>query len=672
MSKGLYRRLAFTNIRNNKRFYLPYLLTGMITVVMFYIMFALTGSKRWGEIPGGNDIKMIMNFGKGVIGFFAVIFLFYTNSFLMKRRKKELGIYNILGMEKRHISRILAHETGFTAVIVILGGLITGILFNKLMCMVLYKLMGYSAGIDFYVSKEGILWSILLFVGIYILTFIYDLLQVKLANPIELLQGSNVGEREPKTKMIMAVLGCICLGVGYGIAITTENPIEAFTMFFVAVILVIVGTYLIFTAGSIAFLKMLRRKKSYYYRTRHFTSVSGMLYRMKQNAVGLSNICILSTMVLVVISSTVCLYWGKEDMLKERYPMDVEIYGYAKEVSEENQIMEAVKQAASESGRRIRGKMAYAELSFATLEKNGEFILDKELVHTVENMDNVTGFTVLTREGYQTIYGEEMPELDDNEVELLTLQKGAKNKKDQIIIGGREFQVRDTKYVQDDSADLSGIMNQFYYIVVNDNEDMKGFYQLQEEVYEEAGSFIVQYYRVNLDGSEKEKRECYSKIQERLAEIPSPFETGIKTQCRQIQKDHYHAMFGGFFFLGLFLGTMFLMITVLIIFYKQVSEGYEDKDRFAIMEKVGMSSAEVKASIRSQVRTVFLLPILMASIHIAAAFPMIRRLLLMFGFTNTRLFAFCVTGTILVFLVIYLLVFMQTSRIYYKIVGEQI
>lgn len=671
MSRGLYRRLAFTNIRNNKRFYFPYLLTGIVTVVMFYIIYALTGNDGLKQMPGGGDIQMIMGFGKGVIGFFAVIFLFYTNSFLMKRRKKELGIYNILGMEKRHISRILAYETMFTAVIVILGGLATGILFNKLMCMFLYKLMGYGAGIDFYISREGICWSIFLFLGIYILTFIYDLLQVKLANPIELLQGSNVGEREPKTKILMAVLGGICLGIGYYIAITTKNPIEAFTMFFVAVILVIVGTYLIFTAGSIAFLKMLRRKKSYYYRTKHFTSVSGMIYRMKQNAVGLSNICILSTMVLVVVSSTVCLYWGREDMLRERYPMDVNIYGYTKEVSEENQIMEIVKQAVSESGRRIRGTMDYAELQFVTVEKNGEFVLDKGFFQTTRDMDDLMSFTVLTREGYQTIYGESMPELGDNEVELLTLQKDKKYKKDQIVIGGCEFQVRDAKYVKDDSEELESIMGQVYFIVVNDNEDMERFFRLQEEVYQENASSIIQYYRVNLDGSEKEKRECFTNIEKHLAEIPSPFDTEIRSECRQVERDKYGTMFGGFFFLGLFLGSMFLMITVLIIFYKQISEGYDDKERFVIMKKVGMSKAEIKGTIRSQVRTVFLLPIIMASIHVAAAFPMIRRLLLMFNFANTKLFALCFAGTILVFLVIYLLVFMQTSRVYYKIVGEQ-
>lgn len=673
MSSGLYRKLAFTNIKNNKRFYFPYLLTGILTVVMFYIIFALTGNEGLGKMPGSRDVQMIMGFGKGVIGFFSVIFLFYTNSFLMKRRKKELGIYNILGMEKRHISRILAYETLFTAVIVIGGGLVTGILFNKLMNMLLYKLMGYSTGIDFYISKEGILWSVVLFVGIYILTFIYDLLQVKLANPIELLQGDSAGEREPKTKMLMAVLGCICLGIGYGIAITTKNPIEAFAMFFVAVILVIIGTYLIFTAGSIALLKMLRRKKSYYYQTRHFTSVSGMIYRMKQNAVGLANICILSTMVLVVISSTVCLYWGEEDMLKERYPMDISMYGDAREILEDDQVMEVVKQTAVECGRKIRGKQEYVQLSFSAIEQNGKYLLDNEQLESISGMNEAVGFTVLTREGYETIYHEEIPELKDNELEILTFQKSEEQNQNQIVIGDCEFQVRDTKQVEDDNGDdMVGIMDQYFYLVVNDNEDLERFFRIQEEAYQENASLIRHYYQLDLDGSEEEKKACFEKIEERLTQISSSFENGILCWSRQTQRESYRVMFGGFFFLGLFLGAMFLMITVLIIFYKQISEGYEDKNRFAIMEKVGMSREEVKATIRSQVRTVFLLPIIMASIHVAAAFPMIRRLLTMFGFSNTMLFVGCVVGTILVFLVIYLLVFMQTSRIYYKIVGEQV
>ena len=286
----MYTKLAITNIKNNRQFYFPYLLTGIITVAMFYIMCALESNPGIQSMPGAKDLGLILRLGIGVIGIFAVIFLFYTNSFIIKRRKKELGIYNILGMEKRHIAKILSKEAFFTAIIAIGGGLVTGVLFHKLSCMLLYRMIGFNGGITFSFSKKGVMITAILFAIVYLLTYIYDLFQVQLANPIELLQSGNKGEREPKTKAIMAVLGVLCLGTGYFIAITTKNPIKALTLFFVAVILVIIGTYLLFTAGSIALLKILRRNKGYYYQTKHFTSVSGMIYRMKQNAVGLANI----------------------------------------------------------------------------------------------------------------------------------------------------------------------------------------------------------------------------------------------------------------------------------------------------------------------------------------------------------------------------------------------
>ena len=402
MSKGLFSKLAVTNIKNNKQFYVPYLLTGILTVGMFYIMCALAGNKGIEHMSGARDLQMILNLGIGVIGIFSVIFLFYTNSFIIKRRKKELGIYSILGMEKKHIAGILFRETLFTMLISVGGGLVTGIVFNKLLTMLLCAMMKFETQIKFYVSTSGILWTAILFVGIYLLTYIYDLLQIKLANPIELLQGGHTGEKEPKTKAIMAILGVICLGAGYYIAITTKNPLQALTLFFVAVILVIVGTYLLFTAGSIALLKILRKNKRYYYQTKHFTSVSGMIYRMKQNAVGLSNICILSTMVLVVVSTTVSLYVGVNDVLKQRFPRDISIYGYYEgtEVPEENSIVPVVEQAVKESGRKMRNQVSYLELDFAALRKGDAYVMDaKDL--SVLAMEDMTTFSILTRAAFR-------------------------------------------------------------------------------------------------------------------------------------------------------------------------------------------------------------------------------------------------------------------------------
>lgn len=664
----MYTKLAITNIKNNRQFYFPYLLTGIITVAMFYIMCALESNPGIQSMPGAKDLGLILRLGIGVIGIFAVIFLFYTNSFIIKRRKKELGIYNILGMEKRHIAKILSKEAFFTAIIAIGGGLVTGVLFHKLACMLLYRMIGFNGGITFSFSKKGVMITAILFAIVYLLTYIYDLFQVQLANPIELLQSGNKGEREPKTKAIMAVLGVLCLGTGYFIAITTKNPIKALTLFFVAVILVIIGTYLLFTAGSIALLKILRRNKGYYYQTKHFTSVSGMIYRMKQNAVGLANICILSTMVLVAVSTTVSLYVGVEDIMKERYPNEINISAYYDTgAPAEDSIAPIVEKSVKESGRKIRHEEDYLELYFAAIKDQGQYSLDKEKVKTAG--DRVSGFVVLTREDCKKKYNEEIPELAENEVALFTIKK---TDMDTLVLENRSYHVKEIKQFQntEDFETIADIMDEYYYVIVNDVQDMERLWQLQKEIYQENSSSISRQVRVDIDGDSEQKKECFENIKTALG--PEQAKARILIDSRQSNLDEFYQIYGGFLFLGLFLGILFLMITVLIIFYKQISEGYDDKERFSIMETVGMSNDEVKATIRSQVRTVFFLPILMAAVHVGMAFPMIKRLLSLFGLSNTALFAGCMAGTILVFTLIYLLVFLKTSKTYYKIVGGQV
>lgn len=664
----MYTKLAITNIKNNRQFYFPYLLTGIITVAMFYIMCALESNPGIQSMPGAKDLGLILRLGIGVIGIFAVIFLFYTNSFIIKRRKKELGIYNILGMEKRHIAKILSKEAFFTAIIAIGGGLVTGVLFHKLACMLLYRMIGFNGGITFSFSKKGVMITAILFAIVYLLTYIYDLFQVQLANPIELLQSGNKGEREPKTKAIMAVLGVLCLGAGYFIAITTKNPIKALTLFFVAVILVIIGTYLLFTAGSIALLKILRRNQGYYYQTKHFTSVSGMIYRMKQNAVGLANICILSTMVLVAVSTTVSLYVGIEDIMKERYPNEINISAYYDTgAPAEDSIAPIVEKSVKESGRKIRHEEDYLELYFAAIKDQGQYSLDKEKVKTAG--DRVSGFVVLTREDCKKKYNEEIPELAENEVALFTIKK---TDMDTLVLENRSYHVKEIKQFQntEDFETIADMMDEYYYVIVNDVQDMERLWQLQKDIYQENSSSISRQVRLDIDGDSEQKKECFENIKTALG--PEQAKARILIDSRQSSLDEFYQIYGGFLFLGLFLGILFLMITVLIIFYKQISEGYDDKERFSIMEKVGMSNDEVKATIRSQVRTVFFLPILMAAIHVGMAFPMIKRLLSLFGLSNTALFAGCMAGTILVFALIYLLVFLKTSKTYYKIVGEQV
>ncbi len=672
---NLYAKLAGTNIRNNRQFYLPYLLTGILNVAMFYMIVALCNNEGLDTMRGGRDLKMVLTMGVYVIGIFSAVFLFYTNSFIIKRRKREIGIYNILGMEKRHISKVLFMENLFVFAVSVVGGLVFGIVFSKLMTMFLYRLTGLSESIVFAVSLPGVKYAFILFAAIFIATFCYNLLQIRLANPLELLSGSNVGEREPKTKGIMAVLGVICIAVGYGISIFVKNPLEVVLLFFVAVVLVIIGTYCLFTAGSIALLKILRKNKNFYYKSRHFTAVSGMIYRMKQNAVGLANICILSTMVLVMVSATISLYYGVEDELNNRYPTDLAVKVSVGGADEQmRDLLENVKSEVKKCGRTVTSAMEYADFSFTTAKEGDIFSLHYE--DNMSNMDNCHMFVVMTREDFLKCYPQitekEVKEIPTGEVSLFG---DTAYDKDTITFDDETFRVVQTEiFEQEEDSVYQDMVGGYYYMLVNDEATMDKIYQQQMEAYGINGSIFVYTAAVNMDGTPEEKIACADEVQQAvqqyMSEQSDSMWSSIESRDRAF-KDFY-ALYGGLFFLGLFLGTMFLMVTVLIIFYKQISEGYDDKKRFEIMEKVGMSNDEVKATIRSQVRIVFLLPLVTAAIHLFAAFPMLSRLLALFSLTNANLFITCIIGTILIFGIIYYAVFKMTSKTYYKIVGNQV
>lgn len=652
MNRGLYGKLAVNNIKHNRQFYLPYLLTGMLTVAFFYTMLYLNYNPGLDELPfGAVDVKFVLGLGAVIIGFFSVIFLFYTNSFIMKRRKKELGIYNILGMEKRHLAKVIFLETFFSAVVAIGGGLV--------------------AGIAFYVSESGVVSTILLFSGIFMLTFIYNLFQIQLAKPVELLHGSSQGEREPKTKKLMAIVGIVTLAAGYYMAITVDNPVTAVLLFFVAVILVIIGTYFIFMAGSIAVLKFLRKRKSYYYKKKHFVAVSGLIYRMKQNAAGLASICILSTMVLVVISSTVSMYAGLDDELATRYQGDIGVSIISENpITEGDTLRELVNRTIQQENRSIKEEQGMMTLTFSCISEDGNLVIRK---HDDEGdySSDIIMLRMITREDYEEAYNVRVPELSDHEVVLVTSDG---YDKDTITVGDYTYPILQKQHFSSENGHWMD--NQVYYMVVNSVEDMAPLYEAQKEIYgKNASSYYYSLY-IDIDGNKEEKIACGNAVSAAIgASDMGEGQEGtyyIMLENKAENEDSFKQMYGGFLFLGIFLGILFLMITVLIIFYKQISEGYEDKERFAIMEKVGMSNAEVKKTISAQIRMVFLLPIVTAALHVLAAFPMIRMILAVMNLNNGRLFAYCLLGTIAVFTVIYLLVYKMTSRTYYRIVGHQI
>lgn len=677
--RKLYPKLAAINIRNNRQFYLPYLLAGGLSVAMFYLVMAMQDNPGLLEVQGGMTVKATLGLGVFVVGVFAAILLFYTNSFIIKRRKKELGIYNILGMEKRHIAKVLMLEMLFTTAVTIAGGLTFGIVFNKLLAMILYRMTGLEASIPFMISGAGCRNTLMLFVAIYAAALCYNLMQIKLANPIELLHSSNTGEREPKTKVLMTIIGLVTLGGGYYIALTVADAVSAITLFFVAVLLVIIGTYCLFTAGSIALLKFLRKNKKYYYQAKHFTTVSGMIYRMKQNAVGLANICILSTMVLVTVSTTVCLYLGVEDALKVHYPQEISAVSYYDGMPEHPETLTAiVKEALKESGRTVTSEYGYLNMSMTAVQTEDGFSATGIGAGTDYSISDVALVEIVTKSDYEKLTGETVAPLEEDEIAVAAAPL---YEEETLEFEGKTYTVKESyAYPEDEEDYLTSMAGSAVYLIVADEAE---FVQVHERLalnwnQEHVSLWIKYSMGCDIDGTKEEKLAADAVARNAIAEWESTtaqaatFYHSTFTECREENRADYFSTMGGLLFLGLFLGVMFLMVTVLIIFYKQISEGYEDKARYEIMEKVGMSNTEVRRSIRSQVLTVFFLPIVMAVVHIIMAFPMIKYIMAAFSLTNTTLFVLCVVGTALVFFLIYLLVFVLTSRSYYRIVGNQV
>ena len=667
MNRLFYARLAVGNLRKNIGLYLPYVLAAIGIGAMYYIMGAITRDEGIKQMRGASQLFMILSLGCGVIAIFTVIFLFYTNSFLMKRRKKEFGLFNILGMEKRHIGKMMFWEIIIVAFISIVGGLVVGIVLNKLVVLALMRLLEFDVPFGFHVSGGAAVSVAILFACIFIATLAYNLFQVQKASPIELLRSGNQGEREPKTRWLLALIGILALGAGYGIAIVVESPVDALLMFFLAVLLVILGTYCLFTAGSIVALKLLRRNKNYYYKTSHFTSVSGMIYRMKQNAVGLSNICILSTMVLVMLAGSFSLYMGKDVSLHNRYPKEIMINGYGMTKEGRTMLQECAVQGAKDTGVAIEQMSNCTSLSFAGY-KNGEDIQVKDWEEGTAPPEGELIMTEwLTLEQYQQ-FTDYVPELTEEEILVYTVH-GDRNDS-QYRIGEETFHIKE--YLSElnlDDMQLE-IVYDLYFIIVKDEAVLQKINELQQSNYGERASFIDTLVALNVEGGEEQEIACKQRIAQLLEERnPDSQQGAVRVESRSERGNDDMVVFGGFLFLGIFLGLVFLMATTMIIYYKQVSEGYEDKSRFEIMQKVGMSKKEVRASIRSQIIKVFFLPLVMACIHLAAAFPMMNRLLLLFGMANVKLFGICTIATVAVFAVIYAIVYSITARSYYKIVG---
>lgn len=675
MNKFFYAKLAGMNIRKNARVYVPYLLTCIFTVAAYYMMRALAANPGIDNMQlGSGSLRVCLNLGVWVISLFAYIFIFYTNSFLMKRRKKEIGLYNVLGMGKGHLSRMIFYETVYIAVASLIVGLVLGILLDKAAFLVLANLLEAEIPLGFFVSIDAIKEGILLFGILFLLIFLNSLRQIHLTNPIELLRGGQVGEKEPKARWLLALLGVVLLGSGYWTAVTITNPVQAFTLFFVAVILVILGTYCLFTAGSIAILKILRKNRRFYYKTNHFIAVSGMIYRMKQNAVGLANICVLSTMVLVMVSSTCSMYFGMEDMIENTYARDLEVRVHSNTESIGDILQPVVEDIVKEQGATPENVVQYSYLNCDAQKIGSMYEIRPEKLDNGMSVSEYYTITFMTLDDYNQAMGTRKT-LDDGEILLYTGEKTYEG--EEFFLADKTLKIRETVTEFPPNAAAAIMMTSHLGVVVKDFEDLLDMEALQRMPDVDYGDYSdLQYsYAFDLDGSPEFKQaveqkldESYQVLEDVVTQAGGNFRS-LNISAKVTERSLYLGLVGGLLFVGVFLGTLFIMATILIIYYKQISEGYDDKDRFTIMEKVGMDKREIRRTIRSQVLTVFFLPLLMAGVHTVFAFPMIYRILQLLALQNVSLYLLCTAVSFLIFAVIYGIIYALTARTYYKIVS---
>ncbi len=657
MTKCVYFRLALNNLRKNRQTYLPFLLASTLLTFTMYSFLMIAFNPGLAKVHGGMQFVVILDFGIGVVGLFTAIFLFYANGFLIKRRKKEMGLYAILGMEKRHVARVLRHEMSLTWLASMVAGLSLGILLSRLLFLLIRLAIRVEVPLTGAVNVTALWLTALIFAFLFLLLIAYNGLQVRMVNPVQLLRGGQVGEREPKAHWILAVLGVLCTGAGYWIAQHVDNPVAAIALFFVAVILVILGTYLLFLTGSIALLKLLKRKKTYYYRASHFVTVSGLLYRMKQNAAGLASIAILSTMAMITIGTTVALYNGVEKALSEYYPYDIQV---TMDTAEAQAAVETKnRELAAETGATVTDYNAFNGYE-ATFALDGDRPVSNDTA-------NLSGLNDYSRMHFALLLtGEEFSRLEGAPVTLAANEIGcwttARNMPDALMIGDDRYALRmfDSLAVVPCLSSGSGVNTT--YLIVPDEAVAKAILT-QVGAAESSPVYTSQW---NLQGSPEGLDAYYA-----AASDKENGWAGHNLRVKSSLRQEWYAMHGGFLFVGIFLGLVFLMGTAMILYFKQVSEGYQDHDRFIIMQQVGMSPEEVKSTVRRQILMVFFLPLLVAVCHVGGALNMITLMLRLFGLMdapyvalNTFISAAGVTA-------LYGLFYIKTAGTYYKLVKFQ-
>lgn len=670
MKRAFYLRLAWDGIRKNKKLYIPYILTCVCMTAMFYIVSFLSKEDSVQNISGGSEIQGILYLGSIVIGIFSLLILFYTNSFLIRRRKKEFGLYNILGMNKYNLSRVLIWESIIVYAISLVCGLGFGILFSKFAELIMINILMEGTNFDLKVNFESIGNTAVWFLAIFVLILINSLRQIHISKPVELLKSENIGEKPPKANWVLAVLGAVILAAAYAIAVTVDNPMAAIFLYFVAVTMVIVATYMLFISGSVALCKTLQKNKRYYYKTNHFVSVSGMVYRMKRNGAGLASICILSTMVLVMVSCTVCLYTGMEDSLRTSYPrdisVDVEVNDFAAVNDELVHSIDAKTEAVlGKYSEAAQNKMIYRIADVAANQNGNDFSIITNGFYS----SSAYNVLIVPIEDYNSLMGQNET-LAENEVLVYKAKLSDYDESTININDTGDLKIK--KYVEDYigyGVDMSIVNSSIYVFVPNYDAFIAQF----EGITEPNGNPVLSKHYItgfDLDCDDLVQLTILNEIHDSVSSsVTGPGIDSVTTDGIAGSRMLFLGLYGGLFFLGILLGIVFIFAAVLIMYYKQISEGYEDRARFEIMQKVGMTQSEIKKSVNSQVLTVFFAPLIVAGIHLAFNFPLINKTITLLGFTNSGLLMGITAVCFLVFALLYVIVYRITSRSYYSIVS---
>ena len=651
--RNFYIRLAVSNIKKNKPVYHPFFLTNILSVMIFYVMASIQNQTIIATLPGSYIFVQFLKVGVVMTGMFAGVFLLYTNGLLIRQRKKELGLYTIFGLEKKHIAKVLMLESLLLTTTGLVAGIVLGIVLGKLFFLVLLKLLHLDSGLTFQFLTEALMQTGICFIVIGVFILFYNLFSVMKAKPVELLYAAHKGDNYHSFVWVKAFLGIICIGGAYTLIFTTPSPIDIIGRVFPIALLILFGTLFFFSSCSVVLLQALKKNDRYYYKPQNFISVSGLIYRLKQNAKGLSNICILSTVVMVIATTTLALYVGQKEMLSFRFPMETKI-SVSDIADGQPTLPQFVHQTAEQYGVTISREADYKVTYISGVYKDNTVSVYQPDIYPP---DMTCGIYLITWEDYSRMEeGAEPLEAD----EVFAFSSSKDLGVSEISFGNLKYRIKAelSEFIIQSKSALSSETH-YFFICPTQKEIDNIITELSP-----AENKFSRTYSMMFDAEGKQETEFNAALQNQLYLGYA----GAKFENAEIKKQSDNYTYGGFLFIGLLLSLLFMVFLTLVIYYKQITEGYSDRYNFEVMQKVGLDRNEISAIVHKEIRTMFFFPLFMAVIHLAVSLYAVAMLLAVFGLTNVLVLLLCAGTISLLFTFIYVVMYFSTARTYYRIV----